>query len=89
MAKSILEYQEEDLGFSIKNITRSNFDLFMIIHRTIYTAEKSEHQIEQELDYMKWRLQTGERKLYESYPESEEFTEEMFEEIVEEYELEN
>lgn len=83
--KSELEYIEETKGFSIENITKSNFDLFSKIHCTIYDGIKSEVQLESELDYMERRLETGTWKVTELYPEADEFTEEMFYDMVEEY----
>ena len=83
--KSELEYIEETKGFSIENITKSNFDLFSKIHCRIYEGIKPEAQLESELDYMEKRLETGTWKAAELYPEADEFTEEMFYDMVEEY----
>lgn len=79
-----LEYVEDSKGFSIENITRSNFDLFTKIHFRIYDGIKSEVQLDSEIEYMKQHLETGSWKVAESYPEIEEFTEEMFYDMIEE-----
>lgn len=79
-----LEYIEDSIGFSIENITRSNLDLFTKIHLRIYDGIKSEAQLDSEIEYMKQRLETGSWKVAESYPEVEDFTEEMFYVMVEE-----
>lgn len=79
-----LEYIEDSIGFSIENITRFNFDLFTKIHLRIYDGIKSEAQLDSEIEYMKQRLETGSWKIVESYPEIEDFTEEMFYDMIEE-----
>ena len=79
-----LEYIEDSIGFSIENITRSNFDLFTKIHYRIYGGIKSEVQLDSEIEYMKQRLETGSWKVAELYPEVEDFTKEMFYVMIEE-----
>lgn len=87
MARKELEYVQECCNgeFSIENITRSNFEQFEEIHFEIYKDVKPLHQIESELEFMKQRLETGAWKIEERYPESPEFTEEMFEDMMEKF----